>query len=86
MTEEQTVYQKALTKFGVDSQVNKLIEEMAELIVALSHYKIGRVSNVAEELADVDIVLEQIKPLFDIGDNSYTAWKTMKLNKLKMIV
>lgn len=60
-----------LTIAGVKAQIDTCIEECAELIVALSHYKRSRTDwqPVAEELADVYLIINQLKfierPLFD---------------------
>lgn len=68
--DRRNVYQQAIERWGIDSQVNQLIEECAELIVALNHAR--RVSwdgapadHVVEELADVEIMLEQMRMIFD---------------------
>jgi len=52
------IHQKSLDKFGADNQHLKLIEEMAELTQAILNG-----TNVSEEIADVQIVLDQIKLL-----------------------
>lgn len=75
------IYQKTLQKFGIDKQIDKLIEEMAELTVALMHYKEGRGNNVNEEFADVEIVMRQLRPVFN--DNSEVdQFKKLKVERL----
>ena len=66
--------QKALNHFGNNVQKLKLIEEMAELTQAIL-----KNSNVAEEIADVQIVLNQIKIL-------YPDWKMYKEFKEKKLL
>jgi NTP pyrophosphatase (non-canonical NTP hydrolase) len=53
---------EALKRYGAPAQVNMTKEECAELIVALSHFERGRGSKaeIAEEIADVAIMLEQM--------------------------
>lgn len=51
---------RALIAFGIRAQVDVAQEEFAELIVALSHEKRGRTSNVEEEMADAILMLEQM--------------------------
>ena len=81
--QEQSIYQKALTKFGVDKQLEKLEQELIELLLALSHKKEGRHDhNVHEELADVEIMINQIKPLFN-ESGAVDNWKQVKLARLK---
>lgn len=46
--------------YGLDSQINILQEELAELIQAVSKYRRGDPSHIIEEIADVYIMLEQI--------------------------
>ena len=56
--------------FGEENQVNKAIEEMLELCVALTHYKDGKVCelDVVDEIADVQIMLAQLEVIFGIED------------------
>jgi len=53
----------AMDKYGRDKQIDMLIEECGELIVALQHLKRGRVTwtEVSEEMADVTIMIDQMK-------------------------
>lgn len=60
---EQVVFRAAVERFGFDWQAGKFCEEMAELLEAVCRERQGRdtVSHVAEEIADVEIMLEQLK-------------------------
>lgn len=76
--DRRNVYQQAIERWGIDSQVNQLIEECAELIVALNHAR--RVSwdgapadHVVEELADVEIMLEQMRMISASAQPTRTA-------------
>ena len=51
----------AIRTFGETAQEGVAIEECAELIQAISHKHRGREHNIAEEIADVEIMLEQLK-------------------------
>lgn len=57
--------------FGFEAQVEKAIEEMAELIVAIKHLKkrdenaADHLANFVEELADVKIMVDQLVYLTD---------------------
>ncbi len=68
--EEYGVLNKAIRKWGKDAQVDMAIEELAELIIALQHYKRGRnnIGDVKEELADVRIMYEQLAMFTDKAD------------------
>ena len=61
---------KAIQYYGKDSRIEKSIEEMAELMVALKHYKDGKCSelNVKEEICDVTIMMTQLCMLLDFND------------------
>lgn len=59
------IYKSAITKYGEYAQIDMVIEEMAELTQALSKYKRGKSHNVEEEIADVEIMLEQMRLIFD---------------------
>jgi len=83
MSEEQSIYQKVVIKFGVDKQVEKLEQELIELLLALSHMKEGREDhNVTEELADVRFVLRQIIPIFN-EDGEVDRWHDIKEHRVR---
>ena len=73
----------AILTYGNEMQIDVAIEEMSELIKAL--IKDRRVSdkkssdNVLEEMADVQIMLDQLKMIF--GGTKKIEW--YKLNRLK---
>lgn len=67
MTEFE-ILRAAINTFGEKSQEGVAIEECAELIQALSHKHRGRENNIAEEIADVEIMLEQLKIINDCRD------------------
>ena len=53
--------------YGLENQLGKCIEELNELVEALSHQNIDHVQ---EEIADVENMLEQIKYLLGLSDYS----------------
>ncbi len=57
------LFKIVIRKYGIEAQLNMLIEECAELIVAINHFKRNRKSfnSVLEEIADVFIVANQFK-------------------------
>ena len=65
------ILQKAIETYGVESQVDVCIEEMSELTKALikDRRSYGNSheawKNVAEEIADVKIMLEQLEMIFE---------------------
>ena len=86
-TESWEVCRKAVDKWGVDAQLDHMIEECAELIVAINHFRRNnkecRASDVESEIADVELMVEQMKLIF----NPENIWKhkqekIQRLNKL----
>ena len=70
---------KAIKHFGDEAQVEKTIEEMAELTMAIQKFKLfvksessstkemmEIVGNVVEEIADVTIMMQQMTIMFDV--------------------
>lgn len=68
--DEKDIYRQALKKWGSTAQVIMVFEEMAELQKELSKFLRGNWigDNIAEEIADVEIMLEQMKLLFGIEE------------------
>jgi ubiquinone biosynthesis protein UbiJ len=58
----------AIRTFGDVAQEEVAIEECSELIQAISHKHRGREHNIAEEIADVEIMLEQLKIINNCRD------------------
>ena len=65
-----TLFERAVKTYGAESQVRKAVEELTELSVALLHSLDGRgdTENIREEMADVEIMLEQLHVIFGHGD------------------
>jgi len=76
------IHQQSLTKFGEQKQKDMLIEEMSELTQALLKDRRGRESNISEEIADVQIVLDQIKLLHP----DWISWEQVKLKRLEELL
>lgn len=85
---EDKLYNKAITKWGLVSQSNMLIEEMAELTQALLHDRRSHKSiteeNLIEEIVDVGIMISQFITLFpkDVIENI----KQKKLKRLEKLL
>lgn len=64
----RAVCQRAIEIWGKQSQLIICMEEMAELTKELSKNLRGQDNDlaIAEEVADVEIMLEQVKLMFDI--------------------
>lgn len=87
------IYKKAIKIWGEKSQIIQAVEELAELIESLCKYENRsnettreRYKNdVAEEIADVEIMLETIRTLFDM-DYRINTIKEEKLERMEDIL
>jgi hypothetical protein len=74
-----SIYLTLLQKFGYDHQAGILVEEMAELTQAISKHRRGLDHNTAEEIADVQIVLDQLK----LANPEWLTWQQIKLKRIE---
>lgn len=67
MLDDNAICQAALETFGKELQVTMAIEEMSELTKELCKNSRGQenTTHIAEEIADVQIMLQQMVMLFD---------------------
>lgn len=56
------LYQQTIDKWGTEAQYDQMVEECAELIAALKHFRRGKVGQqaVISELADVTLMIGQL--------------------------
>lgn len=61
------VYKQMINKYGKKAQMLIAVEEMSELQKEILKFLRGRCNqqNIAEEMADVEIMLEQLSIMFD---------------------
>ena len=66
----KTVYQAALRKWGADLQTMMAVEEMSELTKEICKIKRGKMDldALADEIADVTIMLEQLREIYGLND------------------
>ena len=78
------VLHRALDTYGSALQIVVMMEEMSELQKELCKYLRGKYSpaNIAEEIADVEIMLEQMKMLFCCADDVHDV-RRRKVERLK---
>jgi len=91
MNKEERIecYKKAIDKWGMTSQYDQLIEEMAELTLALcklkraenniAQKKQGVIENVIEEMADVKMCLEEME--YVLGEEKVDTMLETKMKK-----
>lgn len=78
----ENIFADVIRIYGETSQENLAAEECAELILAISHKHRGRAHNIPEEIADVEIMLEQLKIINDCH-NEVAKIREIKLARLK---
>lgn len=71
----------AIKIYGEEKQELKAVEECSELITAISHKHFNREHNIAEEIADVEIMLEQLK-IINNCDGEVEEIRQQKLDRL----
>ncbi len=76
------VLNRAIEHYGAEHQENMCIEECAELIQAINKKHRGEAHNIPEEIADVEIMLEQLK-IINCCRADVNTIKTQKLLRLE---
>lgn len=84
-TNQINVMIDALEYYGNNPQVDVAIEEMSELIKELLKNRRGKEnrSMIADEMADVYIMLEQLKFIFGINETELRVNAEFKIQRLK---
>ena len=77
----------ALNQWGLEAQIGQAIEECAELIVALQKYinrtpQVGNTERIFDEIADVEMMLAQIRLALDIDDEALKKRIEYKFSRL----
>jgi len=80
----ENIYKDAVQVFGINSRLDLCIEEMAELTQALCKYKRGLKHNVEEEMVDVEIMLEQLRLIFN--SHMLEGYKYSKIERLRKTI
>lgn len=78
---EHEILLTAIHSFGEEVQERQAIEECSELIQAICHKQRGREHNIAEEIADVEIMLDQLK-IINNCDNKVKEIRKFKIDRL----
>lgn len=79
-----SIYKKAIKIWGFKAQLLLAIEEMSELTKELCKYvnrQDGNSDKICEEVADVEIMIEQLRECFD--SQIINKFKKEKLERLK---
>ena len=82
--QENEIFEDVLYHFGYNHQATKCIEEMSELTKELCKEKDGHgnLENIAEEIADTLITIDQMIIYHDIYDE-VAQYREMKMERLR---
>ncbi len=83
---DRIIFELAIKEWGVESQLDMATEECAELIVAICHIKrtakqVIR-SELKGELADVSLMIEQVRSMYGITDDEMEAERETRMHKM----
>lgn len=84
--ELEPIYRATVAKWGDEAQFDQAVEECAELIAVLKHYRRGKVdaAAVVDELADVTLMVGQLTWM--LGEEQVRAAVATKLAKLQRLL
>lgn len=82
---DDKVLRRAIKKFGKEKQTIVAIEEMSELTKELTKSLRGcnRTSQITEEMADVYIMLHQVRLMYGIRDELLSDYINLKVCRLE---
>jgi len=82
------IYQEAIKKWGINFQLDVLVEECGELIHSVMKFRreksLGNFIHFVEEIVDVEIMINQIKTM--LSTSVYEEIKKEKINRLKELL
>lgn len=86
----ENLFDKCLAKWGLNSQILMLAEEAGELSVATLHLLRDKkrkeaLNNFAEEIADVELMLQEIKYYLNISD-LIKKYRKQKIERLEALL
>ena len=80
--EEKKVVERALRYFGVKPNLDKAIQESAELTVAISQYDERRTAGcrntLISEMADCSVMIDVLKLILGLTDEQFQAERAIK--------
>lgn len=81
---ENEIFREAIDQYGIDAQIFMAMEEMAELQKELCKNRRGKenADEIAEEIADVRIMLDQMAIYFEVSDRAEECRKE-KVERLR---
>lgn len=84
----EKIFKKSIEVYGKEAQSRQAMEECAELVQAINKClrypnKDDCKDNLVEEIADVEIMLFQLKEMFYINETEIYEWKEKKAKREK---
>jgi len=84
----EKIFKKSIDVYGKEVQSRQAMEECAELIQAINKIlrypdKKDSKPNLIEEIADVEIMIFQLKQMYSIEDDMVEEYKLMKAHREK---
>lgn len=85
---QQQILASNIKKNGTNTETTVAMEELSELIQAISKCKrygcSGKVrENLIEEIADVKIIIEELMIIYGVTDTDLSEWYNYKIQRLK---
>lgn len=82
--DREVIYCQAIAHYGAERQIIKAIEEIGELLEEIARYKGGAANQweLMDEIADVSIMLEQMRLITDIDSVELEDRITYKVGRL----
>ena len=82
------IFKKSISTYGKEAQSRQAMEECGELIQAINKClrypnKDECKNNLIEEICDVEIMIFQLKEMFDIKDEAIESYKLLKAKREK---
>ncbi len=80
------LYARCVSAWGAPAQITQAAEECLELALACHHYlRDGRFKDkeeITEEIADVELMIGQLKYMLSIAERDVACWKSAKEERL----
>lgn len=83
--EQKSVLHEAISVYGINSQLWMAVEEMSELTkeICKERRKKSSLEKITDEIADVTVMIEQLKMIFGISDDMVNARIQYKVKRLE---
>lgn len=76
--------QAIVDHFGVSIQLLKFAEEFGEVCQAINRYEAGKVTHtkdITEEVADLEVMIDQIKVIYNLDESDIAVIKEQKVDR-----